>query len=183
MTDGDDRARRRVRLLRWSAGLLVVAAIIGFVAWGSNRPDNPHLKAPASGRTPVAGFGEIAYRVDPGGAAERCALLADTTAQHQLGLMHRTDLAGHDGMVFRFPADVTAEFYMKDTPLPLSIAWFDVGGSFVAAADMDPCLDQVRCPTYGPGAPYRYALEVPRGALPGLGIGAGSHLSLGGACR
>jgi uncharacterized membrane protein (UPF0127 family) len=183
MTDGNQRAPRRARLLRWSGGLLAVAAFVGFVVRGSNGPHDPHLKAPATGRTPVPGFGEIAYRVDPGGAAERCALLADTNAQHQLGLMHRTDLAGHDGMLFRFAADTTGEFYMKNTPLPLSIAWFDVAGSFVQATDMDPCIDQVRCPTYGPGAPYRYALEVPRGGLPGLGIGPGSHLSLGGACR
>jgi uncharacterized membrane protein (UPF0127 family) len=130
----------------------------------------------------VAGFGEIAYTVR-GISAVRCALLADTEPQRQQGLMNRTDLAGHDGMLFRFPADTTVSFYMKDTLLPLSIAWFGADGRFVSATDMDPCLGRGdNCPLYPAARPYRYALEVPRGGLAGLGIGPGSTLTLKGAC-
>jgi uncharacterized membrane protein (UPF0127 family) len=166
--------------------VLAVAAFVGFLLVGANRPRDP-LLVPAA-RTPISGFGEIAYRIDPGPAgggvaAQRCALLADTAEQQELGLMHRTDLAGHDGMLFRFPSDTTIEFYMKDTLLPLSIAWFDSHGSFVSATDMDPCPSQLHCPTFASVAPYRYALEVLRGQLAGQGIGPGSHLVVGGACR
>jgi len=95
-----------------------------------------------------------------------------------------TDLEGYLGMVFRFDTDATGSFYMKDTPLPLSIAWFASDGTFVSAGDMEPCLEAgATCPTYAPAGPYRFALEVPKGALSGLGIGPGTRLELGGSCR
>lgn len=172
----------RPRVIRWVAVWLVLAGVMTFIVLGANRPANPSLGVRAA-RAPFSGFGEIAFRVGPGGGSNRrCALLADTPAQQELGLMRRSDLGGYDGMLFRFPTDTSVEFYMKDTPLPLSIAWFDASGRFVSAADMEPCLDTLVCPTYGAAAPYRYALEVPKGGLGGLGIGAGSHLTVGGAC-
>ncbi len=126
-------------------------------------------------------FGEIAYRIS-GVDEDRCALLADTPEQHARGLMERTDLGGYDGMLFRLSADSTGGFYMKNTPLPLSIAWFDAAGRFVSSADMEPCLDRIECPTHYATAPYRFALEVEQGGLAGQGIGPGAQLQLGGAC-
>jgi uncharacterized membrane protein (UPF0127 family) len=177
-----------VRLLRWAiAGLLVVGGL-AFLAVGANGPKDPTLKA-ADGatlkRTPFGNFGEVGFRIE-GGAAQatafRCALLAETAAQQELGLMNRTDVGGYDGMLFRFPADTTVAFYMKDTPLPLSIAFFDGSGQFVSTADMAPCIHQATCPTFSAARPYRWALEVPQGALPRLGIGPGTRLVAGGPC-
>jgi uncharacterized membrane protein (UPF0127 family) len=71
---------------------------------------------------------------------------------------------------------------MKDTLLPLSIAWFDQKGRFVSATDMAPCPDQSDCPLYGATAPYTVAIEVVQGGLSGLGIGPNSTISIGGAC-
>lgn len=177
------------RALRWViAGVVVVAGLV-FLALGANGPADPTLKAaegPVSpDRTPFGDFTEIGFRIEGGSAdatAARCALLAETAAQQALGLMHRTDLGGYDGMLFKFASDTNTEFYMKDTPLPLSIAFFDAGGRFVSTADMAPCLDMPSCPTYGADRPYRWALEVPQGALPGLGIGPGTTLVAGGPC-
>lgn len=139
--------------------------------------------AAGGGRTPVPGFGQIAYRVSTMPSTPRCALLAETDAQHQQGLMNRTDLAGHDGMLFVFASPVTVGFWMKDTPLPLSIAYFDATGRFVSSADMAPCLNRgSNCPSYDATGPYKFALEVAQDGLGGLGIGAGSVLTGGGAC-
>lgn len=171
---------RRGTISRWVAGVVVAAGLVGFLTVGANRPSDPHLLAHSS-RPQVAGFGEIAYRI-MGVGNPRCALLADTGAQQQRGLMNRTDLADHDGMLFRFHADTTTGFYMKDTPMPLSIAWFDAEGRFVSSAEMEPCLERADCPTYQAARPYRFALEVGRGGLSDQGIGAGSHLSVGGTC-
>ena len=44
---------------------------------------------------------------------------------------------------------------------------------------MPPCGDQPICPTYAADGPYRYALEVPQGGLPRLGIGPGTRLVVG----
>ena len=112
----------------------------------------------------------------------RCALLAQSALQQEQGLMNQSNLRGYDGMLFVFPADTTVSFYMKDTPLPLSIAWFDTAGRFVSSTDMEPCLDKPDCPTYSAAAPYRYALEVPKGGLGALSIGDGSVISVGGPC-
>ena len=59
---------------------------------------------------------------------------------------------------------------------------FDGDGKFVSATDMDPCLGRDDCPLYPAARPYRYALEVRRGGLAGLGIGPGSWLTTKGAC-
>jgi len=175
-----DARSRRGAIIRWAAGILVAVGLLGFVVLGANRPADPQL-LPHSSRPQVQDFGEIAYRIS-GAGNERCALLAETEAQRQVGLMNRTDLADHDGMLFRFDDDTRAGFYMKDTPMPLSIAWFDDEGRFVSSTDMEPCLDRVECPNYYAARPYRFALEVRKGALADQGIGAGSQISVGGAC-
>ena len=158
---------------------LLVGALGGLVVIGCSGGGGGGAVAKRSSRVP--GFGEVAFQVGDG--AHRCALLADTPDQQTMGLTGRTDLAGYDGMLFRFPDDTSASFWMKDTPMPLSIAWFDAGGAFVAATDMDPCLERASCPVYAPPRSYRYALEVPKGALGRLGIGPGARFKVSGACR
>ena len=172
----------RRRWLVW-AGALGAVVVVAIVALGASQPADPYLVDPAA-PAPVEGFGQIAFRVEgpTDSAAKRCALLAETAEQRSRGLMHRTDLAGHDGMIFRFEADTSGSFWMKDTPLPLSIAWFDSSGTYVSSTDMEPCLNQPSCPTYSAAGPYRFALEVPQGELPALGVGPGSRLVVEGAC-
>jgi len=178
-----------MRAVRWLGVALVLIGGLMLLARGSNRPVDPSLK-PAEGvslqRTHFGDFGEIAFRIEGGtpaqAAAARCALLAETPAQQELGLMNRTDVGGYDGMLFRFSTDFTGSFYMKDTPLPLSIAFFDATGRFVSTADMTPCIHQADCPLYNAAGAYRYALEVPQGALPRLGIGPGTRLVTAGPC-
>ena len=173
----------RRRLARVALVLVVVGAGAVGVSRGANRPADPVL-LPGAGRAPVDGFGQIGFRIEgaESPAAARCALLAQTEEQRAQGLQHRRDLGGFDGMLFEFETETTGGFWMKDTPLPLSIAWFDSSGRFVSASDMQPCLNQPQCPTYPPTGPYRYALEVPQGGLPSLGIGPGSRLVVTGPC-
>ncbi len=122
----------------------------------------------------------------PDGSTEQhCMWIADDEASHQQGLMGVTDpeLGGRAGMVFEFPDEMTTGFWMKDTPLPLSIAWFDESGSFISSAEMPPCPDgEQRCPTYRAAAPYQVAIEVPMGELPALGLVDRSQITLGESC-
>lgn len=139
-------------------------------------------------RASVPGFGEVAFRVTRAGnggasASQYCALLAETDQQHAQGLMGRRDLAGYDGMVFRFASETTGPFYMRNVPVGLSIAWFAADGRFVSSTDMAPCPDREGCPTYAPAGPYRLALEVLQGGLGRIGVGEGSVLTVGGACE
>ena len=175
---------RRRAVVKVTGLLLILVAVGVFFSRGADRPADPSLLPVAtSARTPVDGFGQTGFRIEgTRAAAERCALLAETSQQHGRGLMGRRDLAGYDGMVFDFKTEHTGQFYMLDTPLPLSIAWFDTGGRFVSATDMEPCIGQTTCALYAAAGPYRYALEVPQGGLPALGVGPGSRLALTPAC-
>jgi len=119
-----------------------------------------------------------------GRSAPGCALLANTEAQRGLGLMNRRDLAGYDAMVFLWPAPTTEAFYMKNTIIPLSVAWFDQSTHFVSETDMAPCPPEiVSCPLFSASAPYTVAIEVPQGGLARLGISPGSSITLGGPCH
>ena len=120
-----------------------------------------------------------------GSTEQHCVWIADDEASQEQGLMGVTDseLGGRAGMVFRFPAEVSTSFWMKDTPLPLSIAWFDESGAFVSSADMQPCpAGERRCPTYSAKGPYRTAIEVPLGGLEPLGLVEGSRIAIGDEC-
>jgi uncharacterized protein len=66
------------------------------------------------------------------------AEVAHTTEQKARGLMHRTRLGDNDGMIFIFDGKTRANFWMKDTPLPLSIAFIDSRGVILEIADMKP---------------------------------------------
>jgi uncharacterized membrane protein (UPF0127 family) len=90
--------------------------------------------------------------------------VADTPEQREQGLMGVTDLDGLDGMLFVFQADSDVGFWMKDTLIPLDIAFFGDGGGFVDLLTMQPCTADP-CPTYEAAGPYRYALEAPAGDL------------------
>lgn len=178
-----DPSDPRVGILRWVTYVLLVVGFGACIAEGANNPPDPRPV-----ESTVEGFGEIGFRIRPAGSdtltpAEHCALLAATEQQRARGLMEVTDLDTYKGMVFRYAADSTGGFYMRNTPMPLSIAWFAADGTFVSSADMAPCEDRSDCPTFGATGPYRYALEVPQGQLPALGVGPGAKLELAGACQ
>jgi uncharacterized membrane protein (UPF0127 family) len=155
---------------------VLVAVVVGAVVVARSSDGGT-----SSGRVALSGFGDVAYQVERSGRTVKtgCALLAATKAQQERGLMNVRHLTGYDGMIFQFSADTTVGFYMKDTPMPLSIAWFDAGGGFVSGTDMAPNNDTI---DYYATAPYRYAFEVPQGKLGAAGIGAGSTLVVGGRC-
>ena len=133
------------------------------------------------------GFTKVMLRIRHGDGTveEHCVWLADTDVEREQGLMEITDpsLGGGDAMVFMFDADTAASFWMKDTLLPLSIAWADSAGGVVNTADMDPCpAGTTNCTQFSPGRPYRMAIEMAQGRLQDWGIGAGATISLAGAC-
>jgi uncharacterized protein len=130
------------------------------------------------------GFAETAVSIaDANGNVTGCCVLVAVTAdQRERGLMQVTDLAGYDGMLFVWNADTSGGFWMRNTPMPLSIAFFDAEGGFVSSTDMAPCGDSGDCPSYPSGGTYRFALEVPQGMLDDLGVGEGSRIDIGGAC-
>lgn len=96
---------------------------------------------------------------------ELLVAVADTPATRRQGLMGVADLLDLDGMLFVFGEETTSGFWMKDTLLPLDIAFFSVGGDYVDGFEMEPCAT-TNCPTYFPNGSYRYALEMAAGTMP-----------------
>lgn len=96
--------------------------------------------------------------LDVGGHRVR-AEIAATNADRQLGLMHRDGLATDSGMLFVYKDQQIRGFWMKDTRIPLSIAFADRSGTIVRIADMKP-FDLTRVSSL---APAMYALEMEQG--------------------
>lgn len=170
------------RALWWAAATLVVAGALAAVVVGADRPADPVLVD--AGRTPT-GFASVTITVTAadGSTREACVWEASTPGQRQRGLMGVTDLGGRAGMLFVRSAGeaTTSGFWMKDTPMPLSAAFFDADGRFINAVDMPVCTTG-SCPVHDAEAPWTYGLEVPAGTLGRLGVGPGALLAVDGPC-
>ena len=103
--------------------------------------------------------------------------IAESDADRAKGLMDRTSLADDHGMVFLFFEKHQGDFWMKDTLIPLSIAFFDQEGEILEILDMEPC-EEDPCPTYDPGVAYWGALEVNRGAFAEWGVSVGDTIRM-----
>jgi hypothetical protein len=94
------------------------------------------------------------------GAQEVTAELALTRLQISTGMMFRTNLAEHEGMLFVFALPHRASFYMKNTLLPLSCAYLDPDGTILEIRDMKP-LDET--PIEAATDRVQYVLEMKQG--------------------
>ena len=106
------------------------------------------------------------------GEHELHAEYAQTPAERERGLMGRSELPADSGMLFRFDEVRRHCLWMKDTPLPLSAAFFDEGGVVVDVIDLEPLNTEIRCSK----RPARYALEMDQGWFAERGIGRGARL-------
>ena len=100
------------------------------------------------------------------------AEVARTPLQTQTGMMFRTEMAAHEGMLFVFDSVERRCFWMKNTLLPLSIAFIADDGRVVSLADMQPQSEQSHCSA----EPVRYALEMNQGWFAKRGIKPGFKL-------
>ena len=101
--------------------------------------------------------------------------VASTPGQRAQGLMGRSHLANDAGMLFIFEEADRHCFWMKDTPLPLSIAFLNDAGTIVGVADMQPETTELHCAA----EPVRVALEVKLGALESRGLRTGARITGG----
>jgi uncharacterized membrane protein (UPF0127 family) len=103
--------------------------------------------------------------------------IAESTAQLQRGLMGRRSLAPRSGMAFLFATDTRGRFWMKDTLIPLSIAFWGKNGRIMRILDMAPCRADP-CKVYDPHVAFRGALEVNRGAFTRWGVHRGAVVTI-----
>ena len=169
--------RAAFRVLSW---LCLAAALAA--CGGDPVPDATPPASPAADERVIAPsepFGQVAELEWHGPDGERETLnawVADTPQKRALGFMGRTELPEDAGMIFVFPADHSGGFWMKNTLIPLSIAYLSASGEVLAVLDMEPCQADP-CPTYDPGTPYRYAVEAGKGWFSRRQMGPGWKLA------
>ena len=101
------------------------------------------------------------------------AQVASTNAEHQTGLMHRTEMPKNEGMLFVFMDPAQQCFWMKNTKLPLTAAFVADDGTIVNLADMKPQTTDSHCAT----KPVRFVLEMNQGWFAKRSIKAGARLT------
>lgn len=98
---------------------------------------------------------------------------AATTEQTRVvGLMFRERLAPNHGMLFVFDYKSQQCFWMRNTPLPLTIAFIEDDGTVVQLVDMAPQSDALHCSQ----KPVRFALEMEQGWFAKRGIAPGAKI-------
>ncbi len=152
------KRRPSVRSAFSLVAILALAALVACGGYGHGEP------APAT----------IALTNDEGSREELTVELARTPAERRRGLMFREELPENRGMLFVFPNDTQAGFWMKDTLIPLSIAFIAADGAIVDIQRMEPLSLEL----HSPGALYRYALEVNQGWFQEHGFGPGDGVEI-----
>jgi uncharacterized membrane protein (UPF0127 family) len=100
------------------------------------------------------------------------AQLAVTPQQRQIGLMHRREMPNHEGMLFVFDEPQQQCFWMRNTLIPLSIAFLAEDGTVVNLADMKPQSDESHCSA----KPVRFVLEMNQGWFAKRGVKPGTRI-------
>ena len=135
---------------------LLCSCLFGFAASAQAQQAQLHLP-----RTELrAGM----YRID--------AQVAQHFHERQIGLMHRTSMPAHEGMLFIFEHAGIQCFWMKNTLIPLTAAFISDDGRIVNLADMQPLDENSHCSR----EPVRYVLEMNQGWFQSKNIQSGSRI-------
>jgi hypothetical protein len=100
------------------------------------------------------------------------AEVARTPAQQMVGMMHRRTMGANEGMLFVYDEPHRLCFWMRNTLIPLTIAFIADDGRIVHTADMKPLDESSHCTT----EPVRYALEMNQGWFVKRGLKKGDRL-------
>ena len=106
------------------------------------------------------------------GGVDVVAEVADDVMERAAGLMFRDALEADAGMVFVYPNSRPRSFWMRNTCLPLSIAYLDADGVIVSISDLEPLVEKGVAST----APAQYALEMSRGWYVRKGVSVGARV-------
>ena len=154
--------------LRLLAAPAVILLLVGGCSSPRSSPQEPASELP---------LGMLVIRGRSGSDAVLSVEIAETQQARRQGLMGRRHLPQDAGMVFLFERPTTAGFWMKNTLIPLSVAFWGRGGRIVKILDMRPCR-QAACPSYSPGVSYVGAVEANIGFFEDAGIQAGDRVQL-----
>lgn len=158
--------------------LLVMALLISGCAGAESERSSGGEEAASTSQGASSTSSTVRIAASGGESVEVAVEVANDTQEMAQGLMGRTALAGDAGMLFVYPDERELSFWMKDTLIPLSIAFMDAEGRIVDIQDMKAMDDEP--PHYTSAEPARYALEVNKGFFAERGVEVGDMARLPG---
>jgi len=185
----NERIRREMRIqVAFPALLFVLLLLMG--GCGGGESSAPEEKEPTNSTAPAQTTAEATQNTTVASAPDESTPLAiisttgerseveveiaDDEAEQRRGLMERTELGENAGMLFVFDRDEPRSFWMRNTLIPLSIAYIASDGRIVDIQEMQP-LDETSHPS---AAPAQYALEVNQGFFAERGIEVGNEVEI-----
>ncbi|HEX2030143.1 MAG TPA: DUF192 domain-containing protein [Actinomycetota bacterium] len=161
---------------RRALGLLLAALVLAGCGEQAPAPaDGPGAGDGATSQRDLP-VGTLVIRTDDGPVRIEVEI-AETPEQKARGLMGRRSLPEDAGMVFLEEQPVSTSFWMKDTLIPLSIAFWGPDGEIRRILDMEPCREEP-CPLYDPETSWVGAVEVNQGFFREHGVEEGDTVEL-----
>ena len=172
----------------WKLALVALVLLLAGCSGTQADPDAQSQKTPQSSETTVAwkeettsepsGLRTLVIDASGGEKVKVRVEVADDVFERARGLMYRKALGVNRGMLFVYPEEQRLSFWMKNTLIPLSIAYIDSKKRIVDIQDMKPLDDEP--PSYVSADPAQYALEVNRGFFEERGVKVGDRVELPG---
>jgi uncharacterized membrane protein (UPF0127 family) len=165
-------AARRLGLRSVPLTVFAAAALFGCgEAGGTDTASRPGVQQTGQ---PQPGANAQGVRTAPIriGGVEVTAEIADNQELRAQGLMHRDSLPANYGMLFVYGTAEVRSFWMRNTRIPLDIAFIDAGNVIINIEQMEPQSDQ----NYYSRGPMMYALEMEQGWFEANGVGPGDRL-------
>lgn len=119
----------------------------------------------------------VVFTTDEGEVSTGPVAVADSPEERSRGLMGITSMPADEGMVFVYEEPSDLGFWMKDTRIPLAVAFWGEDQVVAQIIEMTPC-EADPCPVYQPDQPYIAALEMNTGWFAARGIGVGDRAEL-----
>jgi uncharacterized protein len=166
--------------------VVVLALLLAGCGGPQADPDTQSQRTPQTSGTTAAGKEETTSGpsglrtlvIDASGGKKVSVRVevADDLVEQAKGLMDRATLGENRGMLFVYPEERELSFWMKNTLIPLSIAFIDSERRIIDIQDMKPLDDEP--PSYVSAEPAQYALEVNQGFFEEQGVKVGDHVEL-----
>jgi uncharacterized protein len=163
----------------WRLALVLLVVLLAGCG-GANGAQDDHAPKGTAGENKMSSetsdLPTVTIDASGGKQVEVRVEIADGPLERARGLMYRTALGKDRGMLFVFHSEQPLSFWMKDTRIPLSIAYIDSKGRITDILDMKPLDDKP--PHYVSSEPVLYALEVNQGFFEEKGVKVGDHAEL-----
>ena len=163
--------------------LALLACVSTVVACGGgdeSLSSSSTVPTPIVATAPVGFDRKVAVATSAEGTVTMCLWVADTAERRSVGMMGSDSFGDADAMVFVADAPTSGRFWMWNTRIDLSIAFFDATGLFLDAFDMTVCRadNSDECVRYDTPTGYLMAIESAVGDLDRLGLTPGSRVEL-----